>query len=85
MNIPRMLRNPLDHPEFIVPMVLIPFFIWAFLFATPQAIETEEFWTKEIKQASCGELKDWILNKEVPMVRGMDDLAVHEFTWRCEK
>jgi len=83
--IPRMLRNPLDYPELIVPAFLVPFFIIVIFVIAPESIETEEFWTKEIKQASCGELKDWILNKEVPRVRGMDDLAVHEFTWRCEK
>lgn len=75
----------LQHAELIVPIVVIPFIIWAFFFAAPEAIETEKYWTEEIKNASCDELKDWILNKEVPLVRGLDENAIYEYTWRCEK
>lgn len=79
------INEVVSRPEFIVPAVLIPFFLYVFLFAVPEGNVTEDFWEEEIETASCGELKDWILNREVPIFRDLNERAIYEFTWRCEK
>ena len=89
-----MREHTIEKPWFMEPAIIFVFgmvtlAVIGFYFLAVYAGEQQELGLAEIDRMSCGELKDFILNKGWKEYRARTSIiksnAEHTYTWRCEK